>query len=77
MGGRAQVRDEMLARRRAFAGESVTDTLASVLRSEPDWSALPANTPVRIRKLLSRCLQRDRRQRLQAIGAAIDGSMKV
>ena len=61
---------EMLAGRRVFSGESVTDILAGVLRSEPDWSALPAATPPRIRKLLRRCLERDRKQRLQAIGEA-------
>jgi hypothetical protein len=53
-----------------FSGESVTDILAGVLRAEPDWSALPAATPLRIRNLLRRCLERDRKQRLQAIGEA-------
>jgi serine/threonine-protein kinase len=61
---------EMLTGRRAFSGESVTDILAAVLRAEPDWSELPAATPPRIRKLLLRCLERDRKQRLQAIGEA-------
>ena len=61
---------EMLTGKRAFPGESVTDILAGVLRAEPDWSALPAATPPRIRKLLRRCLERDRKQRLQAIGEA-------
>ena len=56
--------------RRLFTGESVSDILAAVLRSEPDWSELPADTPPRIRKLLRRCLERDRKQRLQAIGEA-------
>jgi len=61
---------EMLAGKRAFSGESVTDILAGVLRGEPDWNALPAATPPRIHKLLRRCLERDRKQRLQAIGEA-------
>jgi len=61
---------ETLAGQRAFAGESVTDILAGVLRGEPDWNALPAATPPRIRTLLRRCLERDRKQRLQAIGEA-------
>jgi eukaryotic-like serine/threonine-protein kinase len=61
---------EMLTGRRLFPGESVTDILAGVLRGEPDWSALPSATPPRIRKLLQRCLERDRKQRLQAIGEA-------
>ncbi|MBZ5626854.1 MAG: serine/threonine-protein kinase [Acidobacteriia bacterium] len=61
---------EMLSGKRLFTGESVSDILAAVLRGEPDWSALPADTPPRIRKLLRRCLERDRKQRLQAIGEA-------
>jgi serine/threonine-protein kinase len=61
---------EMLTGRRAFSGESATDVLAGVLRTDPDWSALPAATPPRIHKLLRRCLERDRKQRLQAIGEA-------
>ena len=61
---------EMLAGKRAFAGESVSDTLATVLKLDPDWDALPAGTPVSIRRLLRQCLRKDRKQRLQAIGDA-------
>jgi serine/threonine protein kinase/Tol biopolymer transport system component len=61
---------EMLARKRLFTGESVSDILAGVLRTDPDWRALPSATPPRICKLLRRCLERDRKQRLQAIGEA-------
>jgi serine/threonine-protein kinase len=61
---------EMLAGKKAFEGESVFDTLASVLKLDPDWSALPAETPPAIRNLIRRCLTKDRRQRLQAIGEA-------
>jgi len=61
---------EMLAGKPAFTGESVTDTLASVLKLDPDWNALPDSTPESIRKLVQRCLTRDRKQRLQAIGEA-------
>jgi serine/threonine-protein kinase len=61
---------EMLAGKRAFAGESVSDTLASVLKVEPDWNALPKETPASIRRLIQRCLTKDRKQRLQAIGEA-------
>jgi serine/threonine-protein kinase len=61
---------EMLSGKRAFAGESVPDTLASVLKSDPNWNALPAATPLSIRELVRRCLTKDRRQRLQAIGDA-------
>jgi serine/threonine protein kinase len=55
---------EMLTGRRAFGGEDVSDTLAAVLRSDIDWSALPATTPPSIRQLLRRSLERDRRRHL-------------
>ena len=58
------------AGKEAFEGESVSDTLATVLKLEPDWSALPAETPASIRRLIRRCLTKDRKQRLQAIGEA-------
>jgi serine/threonine protein kinase len=61
---------EMLSGKSAFAGESVSDTLASVLKLDPDWSALPAETPASIRRLIQRCVTKDRKQRLQAIGEA-------
>ena len=61
---------EMLTRRMAFRGDSTTDTLALVIRAEPDWTLLPTATPQQVRMLLRRCLQKDARQRLQAIGDA-------
>src|SRR5262249_11720393 len=61
---------EMLAGKLAFNGETVTDTLAAVIGMQPDWSLVPATTPSELRALLRRCLQRDARQRLQAIGDA-------
>ncbi len=61
---------EMLAGKRMFASESVSDTLASVLKTDPDWSALPAGTPATIRKLLRRCMERDRKRRLHDIADA-------
>ena len=61
---------EMLTGSMAFGGETITDTLAAVVRAEPDWSLLPVNTPPAIRSLLQRCLKKDPRQRLQAIGEA-------
>ena len=61
---------QMLAGRRAFTGDSLADTMASVLTLEPDWEHLPADTPDSVRRLLRRCLIKDRRQRLQAIGEA-------
>ncbi|HXW07388.1 MAG TPA: protein kinase [Vicinamibacterales bacterium] len=59
---------EMLAGRRAFAAPTVTDTLASVLRDEPDWTRLPAGLPPAIRWIIERCLQKDVRRRLQHLG---------
>src|SRR5262249_35277653 len=61
---------EMLSGKQAFVGESVSDTLASVLKVDPDWTALPKDTPASILKLMRRCLTKDRKQRLQAIGEA-------
>jgi len=61
---------EMLTGARAFAGEDVSVTLANVIKEDPDWKKLPAATPRRIRELLQRCLMKDPRQRLQAIGEA-------
>ena len=54
---------EMLTGRRAFDGEDVSDTLANILKREPDWSALPPGTPPAIERVLRRCLTRDPRFR--------------
>jgi eukaryotic-like serine/threonine-protein kinase len=61
---------EMLTSKMAFTGETVTDTLAAVIRAEPDWTLLPAATSARVRVLLQRCLQKDPKQRLRDIGDA-------
>jgi serine/threonine protein kinase/Tol biopolymer transport system component len=60
---------EMLTRKRAFPGEDVSDTLASVLRGEPDWSALPAET-THLTSVLEGCLQKDIKRRLRDIADA-------
>jgi Tol biopolymer transport system component len=62
---------EMLTGAPMFSGETVTDTLASVVRAEPDWTALPAETPATIRRLLKRTLEKDPRRRLRDIGEAV------
>jgi serine/threonine protein kinase/Tol biopolymer transport system component len=59
---------EMLAGRVAFPGNTVSDTIAKILEREPDWSALPAETPAAIRRLLVRCLTKDPKERLRDIG---------
>ena len=61
---------EMLSGARAFSGDDVSETLASVLKDQPAISALPANIPPHVRQLLRRCLQKDPRQRLRDIGDA-------
>jgi eukaryotic-like serine/threonine-protein kinase len=61
---------EMLTGKRAFDGETISETLASVIKDEPDWMALTPAVPPRIRALLKRCLTKDMKQRLQAIGDA-------
>jgi eukaryotic-like serine/threonine-protein kinase len=61
---------EMLTGKQAFTGETVTDTLASIIKEEPDLAKLPATTPMRVRVLLQRCLQKDPKQRLRDIGDA-------
>ena len=61
---------EMLTGQRAFPGEGVSDTLAHVLMKEPDWNALPADTPAPIHRLVRRCLEKDRKQRLDSAAAA-------
>ena len=59
---------EMLSGTRAFEGEDVSQTLAAVIMTEPDWSLLPSETRGPILQLLQRCLDREPRDRLQAIG---------
>ena len=61
---------EMLSGQRAFKGDDISDTLAAVLRQDIDWTALPASTPVSVRRLIARCLDRDARRRLRDIGEA-------
>jgi serine/threonine protein kinase len=59
---------EMLTGRAAFRGGSVSDTIAAVLGSEPDWNALPNGTPTPVRRLIQRCLEKDPKQRLRDLG---------
>ena len=61
---------EMLTGTTAFRGETLTEIVAAVIHTEPDWSRLPGSAPQPVRLLLRRCLQKDPRKRLQAIGDA-------
>src|SRR4029453_17054840 len=65
---------EMLTGRPVFSGETVSHVLAAVLKDEPDWTTLPANTPAAIRRLLRRCLEKDRRRRLDS---AADAQLEI
>jgi serine/threonine-protein kinase len=71
---------ELLAGKRAFESASVPDTIAAVLDREPDWQALPAETPAKVRDLLRRCLHKDANRRLTSIAdarATIQGVRRV
>ena len=61
---------EMLAGKRAFGGDTVAEALASVLNGTPDWDAIPETTPFLITRLVRRCLERDRRERIPDSGMA-------
>jgi hypothetical protein len=61
---------EMLTGHLAFARDSISDTIAAILEREPDWRAVPAQTPAPIQRLLQRCLEKDARQRLRDAGDA-------
>jgi serine/threonine-protein kinase len=61
---------EMLSGKRAFEGDDISITLASVLKEDPKWSELPANLPTSVRRMLRRCLEKDPRRRLGTIGDA-------
>ncbi len=61
---------EMLAGKKAFDGPTITDVLAAVVTRDPDWSALPSDTPTPVRRLLRRCLEKDLKKRLRDAGDA-------
>jgi Tol biopolymer transport system component len=61
---------EMLTGKMAFSGDTVSETMAAVMLKEPDWDALPKNTPSRLRELMRRCLVKEPQNRLRDIGDA-------
>lgn len=61
---------ECLTGKRAFQGETITETLAAILKGEPDWTALPADTPLAARAVIARCLRKDVHSRLRDIADA-------
>jgi eukaryotic-like serine/threonine-protein kinase len=71
---------EMLTGQRAFDGEGVSETLARVIEREPDWARLPVTLSPALRTYIRRCLQKDPRQRVQAIGdvrLALEGAFET
>ena len=62
---------EMLTGHRLFTGETMSHVLGGVLRIDPDWNTLPTATPQPLRRLLRRCLQKERKRRLRDIGDAL------
>ncbi len=68
---------EMLAGRAAFSGKDVTDILAAVIKSEPDWKSLPANLHWRLREVIERCLEKEARNRYSGISDARVDIQKV
>ena len=61
---------ECLTGKRAFPGETITEAIAKILESEPDWALLPVDTPWKLKDLLHRCLRKDPMERLRDIGDA-------
>ena len=71
---------EMLTGQKPFAGDDVSDTLALVLKFEPEWDALPAETPPRIRQLIQMCLQKDPKRRIHDVAdvrLAMEGAFET
>ena len=62
---------EMLTGKRAFQGDDVAETLAAVIRGEPDWTALPRNVPSSVAAMLKRCVVKDRRERISDAAAVL------
>ncbi len=61
---------EMLTGRRTFGGDDISEVLASVLKTEPEWASMPSDVSPSVRRLLRRCLEKDPRKRLSSIGDA-------
>ena len=71
---------EMLSGRRPFEGRDVSETLGAVLRLDPDWEALPGDTPPRMRTLLRRCLEKESKQRVHDVAdvrLAMEGAFET
>jgi TolB-like protein/tetratricopeptide (TPR) repeat protein len=70
---------ELLSGKRAFGGDSLTGTIAEVLETEPDWSALPATTPIQVKALIRRCLEKDvarRPREIREVRVALEEALR-
>ncbi|MEJ2580451.1 MAG: protein kinase, partial [Acidobacteriota bacterium] len=61
---------EMLTGEKAFGGDSITDVLATILKEEPNWGSVPSGTPLTVKRLVRRCLEKDPMKRLRDVGEA-------
>ena len=61
---------EALVGRKVFEEDTVTDTLAAIIKNEPDWTRLPSEVPFRVREVLELCLEKNARKRLRDVGDA-------
>jgi serine/threonine protein kinase/Tol biopolymer transport system component len=61
---------EMLTAKRAFAGDDIAEAIASVMKTTPDWTALPADVPPQVVTLIQRCLDKDRTSRISDVAVA-------
>jgi serine/threonine-protein kinase len=71
---------EMLSQRQAFSGESVSETLAEVMKSDPPWQALPADMPAHLARLIRQCLVKEPRRRIRDMGdvrLALEGAFET
>ena len=71
---------EMLTGKKAFRGDDVSEVLASVIKLEPEWDALPAELSPTLRMFLTRCLEKDPKRRLPDVGVvrlAMDGAFET
>jgi hypothetical protein len=71
---------EMISGRQAFSGETVSETLAEVMKSEPPWPALPVSLPPHLVRLIRQCLVKDPRQRIRDMGdvrLALEGAFET
>jgi serine/threonine protein kinase len=68
---------EAITGRLVFKGETISDSIAAILKNEPDWNAIPSTTPMKVRDLLRRCLQKSTHNRLHDIAPHETGFIMI